>query len=74
MLKQLNKLDVYRPDRKRGYRIVANVPETITATSVTAILPDKSSITLTKSQHNLNTYMHTSAQNLKVQGLSINSP
>ena len=74
MLKDLNKLDVYRPDRKRGYRIVVNLPDSISASSVSATLPDKNSIVLAKSEHNLNSYVYTSPKELKVQNLSISSP
>ena len=49
MLKQINKLDLFRPDRKRGYRIVVTVPGNLEATSVTAIVADKKQIPLAKS-------------------------
>lgn len=53
-------MDSFKPDRKRGFRIIINLPKLLQASSVGIILHDDSTVTLRKAEHNAKTYVYNS--------------
>lgn len=60
---------MFRPDRKRGYRVIVNMPDKLSAKAVRVILSDDTKIDLKKSEHNGKVYVYNSTNQFKIKNL-----